>query len=411
MEINRMNLDSKIRKNILIVTSFPFPHLGGVSSGLFNEAVYLANNNHRVSFMFTKSEVEIVDKLKHQNILLLPLDNVESHSIFRLFIHRLFRAFRFAVAIKNLNGLHQIGVIHAHDVFCAFASALAGQRKKTILHLHSIASMDKFVMGESFLNLSLGRKLIYMIDFIADSFLEILTYNFVSRIICVSEYEYNDSINKLIDKNKSSILRNGIDANVFKFNKTLRNDLRCKWNIDQNIIICMFLGRMVPKNGPSIICESIPIINQEFSKILFVFVGNGVEKDKIANYIKANKLLNVRLIEGMPSQEILPLADIFISHVSSEVEGHGQTILEAMASEIPTITGMDSIKEKIFSNGMELFLVEKDNPSDIANAIYVLCCDKKTRDNLSLAGRKKVENDFSLSKSMTSLEKVLLYFP
>jgi len=178
-------------------------------------------------------------------------------------------------------------------------------------------------------------------------------------------------------------------------------------NISDDVVVCMYFGRMAASHGPLLVARSIPYVNRETSKVLFLFVGGGDEKERVINYVNSLRLSNVLFLSEMPSKDILPIADVLIDNVSRLYDGYGITILEAMASGIPVITGRDSIKERVFTEGKEVIFCRKDDPEDIAQKILPLVFDSKKRKELSINGRSRVVSDHSVERHMELLERIL----
>jgi len=386
--------------SLIIFTNFPFPHLGGLSRCISDEVTFFSGRGYNVFLIYAPSEMPLNFKLR-PNVTLVPQQSSMKKA--QTVVNRIRRAsLTRKIALKN-----NVQCIYTHDIYSAFICILASLGKRTVLHTHSIFSEDRFKMGKPFHELSTRNKITSLLGYLLDSTVEFLVYNLVHSIICTAEYQLEGVLKKSLSKKRASVLWNGINTKTFKPRVRERRMLRRKLRIPDGKIVCMFLGRMVPKNGPLIIARAIPIINQKTSKALFVFVGDGVEKEKIRKYVENQKLRNVMLLKGTPAEKILPIADVFVTNVSPIWEKTlDRTIFEAMASGIPTIIGRDPHKEDIFDGGKELLFVRKGDPKAIAERILQLMSDEKKIRTLSINGRKRVVKDFSLDTFMDSLEGI-----
>jgi len=381
-------------KKLLILSGRPLTLLGGTTSDIIYEVEQLARLGYITCLMCPLGNA---DKLTNGRKFRIINPSDKKYKFLPGPFYRLAHAIHRSILVKKIDSSEHFHYIHAHDVFSALASVLALRSKKTILHLHSISARDRFVMSKPFSSLSLGLKCVHSILYLMTCLLEIFVYNTVRLIVCVSEWERDDAIRKdVFNRKRIFILRNGIDVDTFRPKPEIRFKLRQRFDISSNHQVCIFLGRLVPKNGPMLIAQAIPTVNQRITDITFVFVGNGGERKELISYITKYNLPNVLCLETTPAEEILPIGDIFVSHVSSLVDGHGQTILEAMGSGIPTITGRDPIKERLFEDD-EIVLIDKDSPAAIAEAIIALVTNKDKQKVLSLKGREKVVKEFSIS--------------
>lgn len=382
------------------MTNFPFPHLGGVSRCISDELNFFSNKAYNLFLIYSPSDTPFNTKFKN-NVTILPQKPSPKKPI--TIVNRIRRSF----LIRKITLRNNVQCIYAHDIYSALICVFALLGKRTILHLHSVFSEDLFKMGKPFPEQSVKEKIITLLSYCFHSTIEFMVYNLVHSIMCVSGYQLENAKQKTLSKKKVFLLPNGIDINIFKPNPNNKFALKREFDIDQDVIVCMFLGRMVHKNGPLLIVKAVPLVNQRISKIFFIFVGDGIEKNKIEKYVKKEKLENVILLDGTPAEKILPLADIFITNVSPVWSNTlDRTILEAMASEIPTIVGKDEHKKSLFKDGKELIFVKKGDPKDIADKIISLISNSEKRRILGINGRKKVVEKYSLEKFMERLELI-----
>jgi len=392
--------------NLILVTSLLFPHFGGVCSYLFEEVSFLAKRGYNVYLIYSYLEhpekvVSLGKAPEHKNFHMFGLPGYDRNV--RVLIDRVRRIF----FIKGLSRRIKVSCFHAHDYYSALNCVLAGQGKKTILHLHGIVSEEDLKLVPFHL-LSAGSIVKKLVRYFVNVVLEVLTFNLVRGIICVSEYPWHDALRKSLVRNKIMILRNGVDVGIFRRKPKKRDRLRRAMNISDDVVVCMYFGRMAASHGPLLLSKAIPTVNEKTGGVIFLFVGEGVQKERIVEDVRDQRLSNVFFPSVTRPEDIYSASDIFLDNLSNIVKGHGISILEAMASGVPVITGRDEIKEKAFVEGEEILFAEKDDPKDIAEKIVSLVFDSKKREELSLRGRKRVVADFSVEKHMQILEKILL---
>jgi len=394
---------------IAIVTGIPLRY-GGKGSYILNELSHLVKRGHNIIFVYwsdIKSNVserrppeEVFSKTRS-----LRFEPVHGR-ILRGPIYLLFNVIRFCFFMRHLSKTNEISAIHAHDPTVALGILLAGMGKRTILHIHSPYQKDKFIIETPMSNLGLKSKFRALLNHPFDVLLVVLVYNIVRYIVCVSEFEYDDLKNKAIPSPKVWIIRNGVDVSNFRLDQ---NEPFVKPSTMQGKFIALFVGRMVNKNGPMLIAAAARILEKlGDSEIFFVFTGDGPEKQRIKRFINKDRLRNVLLLPWTPMRDVIYYADVFVSHVSSGITGHGLTIIEAMSSGIPVITGRDIIKEKMFKDRYDVFFVNKDDPLQIVEAIKTLKTDKELSYAISVNARKTVEDKFDNAKNMRLVETLLL---
>jgi glycosyltransferase involved in cell wall biosynthesis len=251
------------------------------------------------------------------------------------------------------------------------------------------------------------ERAILLWEFITDYAVEVFCYNLVRGIICVSEIEEQDARRKTHGPVKILLIRNAIETTKISPSAWKREEARSRLGIPSDAIVFLFAGRMVPKNGPFVIAQAIPVVVSRCANSVFVFVGDGPERPICENYLAELKALNnARFVGEKETLEILPIADVFISHVSSLVKGIGLAVLEALASGIPTIVGEDELTSKLFRCGLELICVKKDDPVELGECVISLINNPGRRRDLSVAGRRRALADFSLADRINRIERL-----
>ena len=229
---------------------------------------------------------------------------------------------------------------------------------------------------------------------------EAFSYLVADRILPVSEFEEANIASYGIDTHKVKIIRCGIDQKRFDG----RRD-STPLNISEAEGVMMFVGRMVEKNGPLVIADAVPIVLQRNPTSLFVFVGDGplmgTLKNKLASEVASERVVFTGFRDDIP--DLHSQADIYVGHVSSLVEGLGQTVFEAMMSGLPVVVGRDAISEKIVVDGTNGLLVPKDNPEALAQAIEMLLAGADLRSTLGRNARNTALNELSFNAMMNEV--------
>jgi glycosyltransferase involved in cell wall biosynthesis len=381
----------------LIVTCFSYPHSGGLSRGIRNEFEFFKNKGY---------DVKIISSTPNK----FKPDSITDRSIYipkwlKGFFYRFCFSLKAIHMIKILKKESEFYFVDCHDVFSYIPIFLLGLNNKSLLTLHSVQSKDVFTMS------SLSKKnpiyyVIFTVEFLLNYIVEIVTLNLAKKILCVSEYEYNDTIRKKILKknSKTCIVRNGTSTELYNSNPISKNALKKELGINSDQNVVMFLGRMVPKNSPMLIMQAVNDLKDKPLNVKYVFVGDGEDKSKLEKYVTDNELSDKVIFTGaISSDKILNIADIFVSHCSSLVDGPGRTTFESMLLGIPVVTGKDYIKESMFSTD-EICLINKDDFLEISNEIYKLLTDVNLRNSIGKNAKQKALNEFTLEAHMNKIE-------
>lgn len=163
-----------------------------------------------------------------------------------------------------------------------------------------------------------------------------------TEVLIDSKSQKQFLINEGVLKSKEGyVLKNGsisgVDVEKFKVNHILREELRKKYNIQENEIVFMFLGRINKDKGILDLNEVFLQLFEKYNHIKLVLIGP-LEDDTLKN--KMNELLNhPKVIAELNfinnPEEVLNMTDVLV--LPSYREGFGTIVIEAASMEIPTI--------------------------------------------------------------------------
>lgn len=202
--------------------------------------------------------------------------------------------------------------------------------------------------------------------------------NDVDKVICVSKYISQGIITSAPKfSNKIISILNGIELNRFKNLNAKKNDLRIKYNLNNNSFVCLFSGRLVEEKGPHILLESAINLLDEGFDIKFIFIGGGFFSDS-TNTTYINRLLdrakdysNIEFIGFIPYNivhEYYAVSDLFVFPSIWE-DPSPLVIYEAIAMNLPIISTKSGGVPEIVSNYENIIWVEKNSPECLKSAI------------------------------------------
>ncbi len=236
----------------------------------------------------------------------------------------------------------------------------------------------------------------------------ILAYKFamkrVSRIVAVSQEIQRSLIQRRgIPAEKIAYIPYGVDLKKFaRRNGSI--DKRSILNIPSDRIVVGTVARAEPYKGVAYLQKVALQMVQQHPKLDFVFVGDGSLRKELEAEVAAQGLSERIHFLGFRNDvhEVMNTFDIFI--LPSLTEGLPNVILEAMASSKPVIaTAVGGIPEAVVEGETGL-LIPPSNTTAIMDAIRSLLSDHKAALRMGEAGRRRVEENFSLQKEVSSFE-------
>lgn len=238
---------------------------------------------------------------------------------------------------------------------------------------------------------SLLNRIAKIIDFITFKFSKLIYLDSQSQIDFLLRYN--------IPKVRLSLIANGsmkgVNLNKFEYNKTDIQIKKKRYNLSDQTLILLFLGRISPEKGIETYLSSIIELFNEGYDIKGLIVGRD-EKNILKKYRKKNLDFHqyFQYFEYTDQPEFfLQLADIVL--IPSSREGFCEVAIEASACEVPVVgfnvIGLtDSIKQN--ESG---FLVPYNDIGRFKEKIKLLLEDSNLRRQMGKKGREFVKYKYS----------------
>lgn len=247
-----------------------------------------------------------------------------------------------------------------------------------------LSSVKKVIIFEQNIYDSIKTKKMFFIDWI----LQFLTY----KIIAVSEVVKKSTISHGILGEKISVLHNSVNLKRFE---NVTEESITKFKLDNNLendFVVTTIGRLNPQKNIGLLIRSVAKVPD----VKLLIVGDGELREGLEKLSRNLNISDRVLFLGSRNDipVILASSDCFV--LTSNFEGLGIVILEAMASSLPIITtSFDVIFELIEDNKSGL-IVDYDE-KEVSQAIKKLIEDTELRKNLGQEALK-LSKKFSIEE-------------
>ena len=219
--------------------------------------------------------------------------------------------------------------------------------------------------------------------------------NNVKRITCISSFVMQRAIELGAPPSKTEVVPFGVDVDMF--NPQISGKcIREKYGlVDQPIVLAV--QRLSPRKAVEYLIRAVPHILEKVPETTFLIIDGGKRLRRLKDLAEELNVEDRIAFVGPAPRSALPkyyaAADIFVLH--SRFEALGLVLLEAMSSGKPVVATRVGGTVDVVENGKTGFLVKRETPMELANAILVLLKDKKLRDKMGKKGRQKVVQHFN----------------
>lgn len=227
---------------------------------------------------------------------------------------------------------------------------------------------------------------------------ELWSYHKYDIIIGVSSTVVN-SVKKLYGIENVKILYNPIDSvSILK----LANRQE-KTNSERLRLVST--GRLVEQKGYDRLLRIFKRLIDDDYDIELLILGEGVERNKLQDYIKQNKLQNMVSMPGFVENPYAEMANCDLFICSSRSEGYSTAVTEALILGLPVVTTNCSGMDELLGNGEYGVIAENDEQK--------LCESLKNiignSDKMAYFKQKAIERgkSFSITNLMKPIEQIL----
>jgi glycosyltransferase involved in cell wall biosynthesis len=178
-----------------------------------------------------------------------------------------------------------------------------------------------------------------------------------------------------------------------------------------------YIGTMGMAHGLDTLIEAASALQSSESKISFLLVGEGADKERIRGAIRSRSLSNICIVDQQPREAIpayicasdvclvlLKKTDLFKTVIPTKM-------LEFMSCARPVILGVDGQARQILEEARGGVAIEPENASALTDAIKALAGDESLRRALGANARAYIVDRCSREQSannyITLLEELV----
>jgi glycosyltransferase involved in cell wall biosynthesis len=229
------------------------------------------------------------------------------------------------------------------------------------------------------------------------SFIGNLIYSRANKIIAISQAVKKYVINNYnnINVKNIAVIRYGIEyKKLSAYTKTL-NIFKKKYNL-QGYYVLGVAARLVRQKSIDFLIKSFSVYNKNFNpKSKLLIAGKGPLKKELEELVASLNLKKSVKFLGFQSDINTFYRSIDVFCLTSNYEGLGLVILEALAFKKPIITSNCSAMPEIIKQNKNGFLVDHLNIGQLAKAIQALE-DPELRNKIAFNSTKLLKKKFSL---------------
>lgn len=218
---------------------------------------------------------------------------------------------------------------------------------------------------------------------------------FVKKIICRSRGVKDEYRELGVSPRKLEVASGGVDVNQYRYSFKEREKDRRNYNLNDKTLVVGAFCRLTSIKRIDKLIRMFSVLKTSHQEIKLFIAGEGPESNHLKRLTeKLNLTESVKLLgHRINISKLYSALDIFC--LPSSAEGMSNSILEAMASELPIIAADISSNRELIDEGKGGYLISFEDGREFQDKIERLL-DKRIRKKMGRYNRHKVSSQFSL---------------
>lgn len=292
----------------------------------------------------------------------------------------------------------KIDVIHSHELLtgCLATKAgfLAGVRKR-VYHVHTTFFEWKHEGLKKYISLVPN----FIANYIVGNFL-------ATDVLALTNTLKEIRINKeRINPKKISVLYNGVDLDLMKYNEADGKEIRDKYLIPDYAFLIGTVSRFTEEKGQDVLIKAFSKLLKENDKYHLILAGGGKLLDFCKNLTDQLKITDKVIFTGHfeESEKSKILSALDLAVIPTYAEGFGIALLEAMANSRPVLASNIAVLKEVAGDSVRYFEVGQEK--DLEKKI-----DKISKEDLIVLGEKAFAraNKFSMKNFAEAYKELYL---
>jgi glycosyltransferase involved in cell wall biosynthesis len=223
-----------------------------------------------------------------------------------------------------------------------------------------------------------------------------LRYRPFRKVIAISDAIAAVLRDRGIEDFRLEVIRSAVDTEAFSRPSDCA-PMRREFDLDEDAIAIAAAGQLIPRKGHRHLLQAMSALLPTQPKVRLVIFGEGYLNNQLRAQAAALGLGDTVQFAGYREDldEFLGCFDLFVHPASAE--GLGIAVLKASAAGLAVVACNAGGLPEAVADGETGLLVPPDDADALQQAIRTLLDDEPLRNRLGAAGRKRMQNEFSIA--------------
>ena len=227
-------------------------------------------------------------------------------------------------------------------------------------------------------------------------------YNRAARIIANSKWVAEQAAGCGIPREKLTVVYEGAQIPP-RLTLEQKQAARVRWGISPDAPLLGCVGVLSSDKGQEWLIRALAEVRKDFPAAKLLLAGDGPCRQNLETLARALRLTDAVIFAGFVSEieTVYAALDVFL--LPSFFEALNNSLLAAMAYEIPSIAFNRGALGEIIEHGRSGLLVSGPNVREISAAIIRLLREREFAQRLGQSGRQRIEQNFSADRMVDAI--------
>lgn len=222
-----------------------------------------------------------------------------------------------------------------------------------------------------------------------------LRYRPFAKIIAISEAVATVLKEHGVDASRIEVIRDAVDTARFAKSRDCEA-LRAELGIPDGVFVIAAAGQLIPRKGHRYLLQAVAGLRQSHPECRLIIFGEGFLNNQLRDQAAALGLGDIVQFAGFRADldDYMGCFDLFAHPALAE--GLGVVTLKAAAAGVPVVGfAAGGLVEAVAHNESGI-LVAPESVDELQDAIVTLMDDGELRHRMGIAGRARMQNEFSI---------------
>lgn len=214
------------------------------------------------------------------------------------------------------------------------------------------------------------------------------------------------SVKQLYGVKQCRVIPNGIPTNDYANPEVSRREWRAREGFAENAVLFVCVARFAPQKNHSVLLSAFAKGPAANSNAHLVLVGEGELRQELEEQARSLSLGKQVHFLGLRTDipDVLNASDVFV--LSSDYEGNPLSVIEAMASGLPTVSTAVGGVPDLLTDGNEGFLHKAGDVAGLSASMGFLLQNSAKRESMGAAAARRAKENFDVSKMVRDYEQL-----